>query len=91
MEVRILSAAPPSPLPADLPSSPTPQVPRPEENGMLRLQDKIALVTGAGRGIGAAIARRFFAEGAHVVVNMSTGAILSKADPWPAVASRFCR
>ena len=33
-----------------------------------RLQNKIAIITGAGRGIGAAIARAFAAEGANVVV-----------------------
>ncbi len=34
-----------------------------------RLDGKVALVTGAGRGIGAAIARRFHDEGARLVVN----------------------
>jgi 3-oxoacyl-[acyl-carrier protein] reductase len=36
---------------------------------MGRLDDRIALVTGAARGIGAAIARRFREEGARVLVN----------------------
>ncbi len=37
-----------------------------------RLQGKVAVITGASKGLGAAIARHFGAEGASVVVNYAT-------------------
>jgi 3-oxoacyl-[acyl-carrier protein] reductase len=49
---------------------------------MNKLANKIAVVTGASKGIGAAIARQFAAEGATVVVNYAT----SRADADKVVA-----
>lgn len=54
-----------------------------------RLHDKIAIITGAGRGIGAAIARVFAAQGAKVVIaeiDETTGAAMATE-----TGGLFCR
>lgn len=45
-----------------------------------RLEGRIALITGASRGIGRAVALRFVEEGAHVIITARTQAALEELD-----------
>jgi glucose 1-dehydrogenase len=53
----------------------------------MRLENRVAIVTGAGRGIGSAIARKLAAEGAAVVVNYSRSAAAAEEVSREIVAS----
>ena len=46
----------------------------------MRLDGRIALVTGASRGIGAAVALRFAQEGAHLILSARTSGALEELD-----------
>ncbi|MFH1266698.1 MAG: glucose 1-dehydrogenase [Planctomycetota bacterium] len=59
----------------------------------MRLADKVAIVTGAGRGIGRAVAARFATEGARVAVadlDASTGGAVAEEIRATGGAAHFC-
>ena len=55
----------------------------------MKLKDKVAIVTGGARGIGAAIVRAYAAEGAHVVIADKNKILLDRTTAELAADSGF--
>lgn len=77
---------PPGPTPAGEEAERVARTPAQQENAKrdskrgVRLKDRLALITGASRGLGAALAHRFAAEGARLVLLARDTAALEKLD-----------
>ena len=77
---------PAAPVPAGEDAERTARTPAQQENSKrdekrgARLKDRLALITGASRGLGAALAKRFAAEGAQLVLLSRDTAALEKLD-----------
>ena len=59
---------------------------------MNRFENRVAVVTGGGSGIGEAVVRRFFTEGASVVILDANGENAERVDYQPGQpGARLCR